>query len=444
MPMKKALCLVTVVVLSTVACGRARREAEVVEWMRNNAIPLATVEAEHGFDDLQPLKALIGGARIVALGEFSHGSRETFQMKHRMLEFLATEMGFSLFCFESPWPAGLAINEYVLHGTGDPVEVLRQGVFGVFYTQELLDTILWMRRYNEGVRPERRIQFCGFDIQLTRTTARQVVDYLQKVDPSYAAQREPGLRLLSGKEIEFIYYPVSEEPPDQEETALVEEIIPALLQRLSLRRAEYISRSSEEEWKLAQRLARILYQQAARFLRPEDSWALRDLYMAESVQSTLANQKPGTRMVLAAHNGHVTFAEHSYGIPMGLHLKKRFGSNMVVFGFAFNQGSFRAVDFREEAVEPGRLVPFTVGPAREGTLDAVLAKVGLPVFVLDLRQVPEPIAEWLREKRRTREVGGAVQEEDRPMDRPKISLPQHYDALIFIEKSTAAQKPAAN
>ena len=53
---------------------------------------------------MQPLKAIIGPARVVALGEATHGTREFFQLKHRMLEFLVTEMGFNIFPLKPPCP----------------------------------------------------------------------------------------------------------------------------------------------------------------------------------------------------------------------------------------------------------------------------------------------------------------------------------------------------
>jgi len=57
---------------------------EVVNWMKGQALPLRTAEAGHGFADLLPLKKIIGSARVVGLGETSHGTREIFQMKHRL------------------------------------------------------------------------------------------------------------------------------------------------------------------------------------------------------------------------------------------------------------------------------------------------------------------------------------------------------------------------
>ena len=60
---------------------------EAITWVRANAMPLAAVEAGHGFADLEPLRRIIGDKRIVSLGEATHGTRQFFQLKHRLLEF---------------------------------------------------------------------------------------------------------------------------------------------------------------------------------------------------------------------------------------------------------------------------------------------------------------------------------------------------------------------
>jgi erythromycin esterase len=57
--------------------------AEGIAWLRDNAVPLATTEPGSGFADLEPLRKVIGDARIVSLGEATHGTREFFQLKHR-------------------------------------------------------------------------------------------------------------------------------------------------------------------------------------------------------------------------------------------------------------------------------------------------------------------------------------------------------------------------
>ena len=93
---------------------------EVSAWLRENAIPFDTTDPNSDFEDLMPLKPLIGDARIVALGEATHGTHEFFEMKHRMLRFLVEEMGFNIFAMEASWAETNLINDYVRTGQGDP------------------------------------------------------------------------------------------------------------------------------------------------------------------------------------------------------------------------------------------------------------------------------------------------------------------------------------
>jgi erythromycin esterase len=83
----------------------------ILDWMGANAIALATVEAGHGFADLDRLGARIGNARIVWLGGAMHATREFFQLKHRRLEYLVAELEF--FGIEANYSECLRINDYV-------------------------------------------------------------------------------------------------------------------------------------------------------------------------------------------------------------------------------------------------------------------------------------------------------------------------------------------
>src|SRR5688572_2644001 len=112
--MHRTLVSLFVVVAAVVLSAQTRQEAAVAEWVRSTAIRLQTVEAGRGFADLQPLKRVVGNARIVSLGEATHGTREFFQLKHRLLEFLATEMGFTIFSIEANLPEAYRLNDYVL------------------------------------------------------------------------------------------------------------------------------------------------------------------------------------------------------------------------------------------------------------------------------------------------------------------------------------------
>src|SRR5207237_5616501 len=155
------------------------------EGMAARAVRLATPEYGHGFADMQPLKKIIGNARIVSLGEATHGTREFFQLKHRMLEFLATQMGFTIFSIEANMPEAYRLNDYVLNGTGDPAELLRGMYFWTWNTEEVLEMIRWMRAFNASGRG--RVQFTGFDMQ-THTVALDIVQqFVWRYDTEYVA-----------------------------------------------------------------------------------------------------------------------------------------------------------------------------------------------------------------------------------------------------------------
>jgi erythromycin esterase len=161
----------------------------------------------------------------------------------------------------------------------------------------------------------------------------------------------------------------------------------------------------------------------------------RDRSMAENVRWIL-EQNPKAKIVLWAHNGHVATGGYRGYVPMGVDLRKMYGDQMAVFGFAFAEGSF-------QAVESGKgLRDFSVPVGPEGSLDATLAGAKLPLFALDLRQLPKngPVALWFAEPHASRTVG-AIYSEDRADAFWMSFKPQEcFDALLFVAKTTAARK----
>jgi len=165
--------------------GNEPAPAEVV-WLSKNAVRFDTPVAGSGFADLEPLKAIVGDARIVGLGEATHGTREHFQMKHRLVEFLAVEMGFTIFSIEASTPEAYRLNDYVLRGEGDPETLIAGMYFWTWNTEEVLALVEWMRKFNaSGGGP---IQFTGFDMQTPEVAAEIVIDFLSEYEPGSAEQ----------------------------------------------------------------------------------------------------------------------------------------------------------------------------------------------------------------------------------------------------------------
>jgi erythromycin esterase-like protein len=168
------------IVAGSLACARDPQREEL-DWIRANAIPLQTCEAGHGFEDLRPLSTLIGDARIVALGECTHGTREVFQMKHRLVEYLASQAGFTIFSIEANMPEAYRLNEYVLTGQGDPKQLIAGMYFWTWNTEEVLAMVEWMRAFNRSGKG--RIEFTGFDMQTPDVAMDAVLEFLMKTDP---------------------------------------------------------------------------------------------------------------------------------------------------------------------------------------------------------------------------------------------------------------------
>jgi len=177
------------------ASAQQNPDKPAVDWIAANAVRLKTPEAGNGFADMQPLNKIIGNARIVSLGEATHGTREFFQLKHRMLEFLATEMGFTIFSIEANMPEAYRLNDYVLNGEGDPAKLLKGMYFWTWDTQEVLAMIQWMREFNKSGKG--RVQFTGFDMQTPDVAGVIVRDFVTKNDTTYLADLRKATELIN-------------------------------------------------------------------------------------------------------------------------------------------------------------------------------------------------------------------------------------------------------
>lgn len=411
------------------ALVRERHEAAIA-WLSDNAIPLRGAAAGQGFADMEPLRAVVGDARVVSLGEATHGTREFFQLKHRMLEFLVEEMDFNLFGIEATMPEAFDINEYVLHGRGNPAEALSGLYFWTWDTEEVLEMIEWMRRYNADPQNTRKVKFYGFDMQSAPRAARVTLDYLKEVEPDKAKEARAVLGAMADP---FLAQQTSDALSSKEER---HKAAVALLQHFDEKREAYVEKTSGERWAIARQHAQVLAQSAELALDFRTGYVVRDRAMAENTLWILDHEGPDSKIVLWAHNGHVNTGPLFGDVDaMGKHLDDALGDDMVVFGFSFNQGSFQAYSMDRKLTE------FTVDPGPEGSLDATMAAAGLKVAAVDLRALPKsgPAAEWFAEPRGTRSIGALYNPQFAANVFAQQITPDLYDALLFVEETTRAR-----
>ena len=387
----------------------------VADWLSASAIRVATAEPNHELDDLAGIERIVGKARIVGLGEATHGTREFFQLKHRLVRYLVERMGFTVFAIEANQPECRAINDYVLSGKGDPQEALNGIYFWTWNTEEVLAMIEWMKAWNADPRHKRKVQFVGIDMQYTEAARASVAAYVQRVAAQEAAQLVAGLQ--------------AEQEADQRAA------VPALVARFDQMAKRWAKISGKGAYDLARQDLRVLEQEAALHRSSTDRYDVRDLAMADNLDWIIAHQPKGTRVALWAHNGHVTTSV-SLRVSLGWHLRERHGQDYVTLGFAFGSGSFQAIDFTKG--ETHNLIEHTLGPAAEHDVSAPFTKVGHPILIADLRSAPTgTVADWFAAPHAMRSTG-AVFSSEVTMTYPEI-LSRAFDAVIFVDKTTRAR-----
>lgn len=410
-------------------------QTKLSKSVRKHAVHLTTVEAGHAFDDLQPFSGKIGAARIVALGEATHGTREFFQLKHRLVEFLVAEHGFATFAIEANWPECEAVNDYVMNGAGDPGSALAGLYFWTWDTEEVLALIEWMRLWNAGDAPERQVRFAGIDAQFPSRAVSRLRAYLADVDAECLDTISPALNDMAELRLHGNRHDDATERHLSETTGSI---------RAHLHENEdtYVARSSVNAWRTACHHARILSQidetrhagsDAARF-------TARDRAIADNVDCLLQEAGNGGKVIVWAHNGHVT--RDSLGMfdpdleTMGEVLAKRHGDEYVAVGFAFGEGSFQAMV--QDGSGDWTLQEVTLGAPPAGSLDAVLMEAAQsPAFLLDLRQKTAELADWLNQELVTRECGAEFSFEEE--GDAKVAPASRYDVLAFVPITTRAR-----
>ncbi len=178
------------------ALQKALAWSEARAWVENETVSLTTVLPSAPLDDLKQLDPILSSPRIIALGESTHGTREFFQLKHRVFRHLVENHGVRLFGIEASYAACLPINEYVLSGAGDSREAVKGQGFWTWNTEEVLALVEWMRDWNRNrLANTEPVQFYGFDTQDAYTPLKLVLEELKEGAHSEAATFENRLAI---------------------------------------------------------------------------------------------------------------------------------------------------------------------------------------------------------------------------------------------------------
>ncbi|HYG64954.1 MAG TPA: protein-L-isoaspartate(D-aspartate) O-methyltransferase, partial [Thermoanaerobaculia bacterium] len=327
---------------------------ELPALIREAAEPFGSIDSI-GDASLDALLQRIGDARLVLLGEATHGTSEFYRMRARITRELVTRKGFNVVAVEADWPDAVQVDRWVRgrSAPGSHDRERRERAFARFPTwmwrnHDVRDFIHWLRDHNAGVAdPARRVGFYGLDLYSLYSSIHAVTRYLDQVDPEAARIARLRYGCLT---------PWEQDPALYGQAALMgrydscEQGVVETLVKLLEKRVEYESLDGEHFLEAVQN-ARVAAN-AERYYRimyygSRDSWNLRDHHMFDTLESVLAFRGPESKAVVWAHNSHLGDARATQmgdvgELNVGQLMRQRHGDEVFSIGFSTHTGTVTA------------------------------------------------------------------------------------------------------
>jgi len=393
----------------------------------------------------------IGSARVVLLGEASHGTHEFYRERAFITERLISEAGFSAVAIEADWPDAYRVNRYVRGVSDDAGAVQALGDFSRFPSwmwrnTDVVAFVEWLRAHNDTQPIERRAGFYGIDLYSLRTSMHAVLAYLSRVDPEaakIARARYACFDHFGSEPQSYGLATTSGWAPSCEQ-----EVVTQLVD-LQRRRAEYASqdgRLARDDFFYAEQNARLV-RNAERYYRSmfrgrTESWNLRDRHMADTIEELLRFLKQPwgpAKIVVWAHNSHLGDARATelgeYGeLNVGQLVRERHGADSVSVGFTTYSGTVTAAADWDAPAERK-----TVRPALPNSYERLFHETGTPRFLLAIRD-DKALADALTSPRLERAIGVVYKPEtERGSHYLHARLAQQFDYALHFDETTALE-----
>jgi len=369
-------------------------------WVRDHAFAADSLDPQAPLDDLEPLREVIGDARVVAIGESAHYVREFYLLRHRLLRFLVERCGFTVYALEAPFTEARAIDAWVQGGPGTVEEVAAAGVaFNQGRSREMYDQLAWMRSHNRTASPP--LRFAGTGVPASGGSPlpalEEVAAYLRWADPDAMALLEQVIELArkyhdaATFKALFRYASLDHAVQDAQSAALSR-----LLSRMEATGAYQRGKHRGREHAAALLHLRGAWYLdhfqrdfAGRGLSVEHPHALHDAFMAESVLGLLEDGMPDARIVVASHNIHIQktriATDGAIGLlPGGYHLAGALGDDYVAIAATSNRGRTARMQVDPEHPLGVEVRDLPLPPPADGSVEAAFAAEA-PLTVADLR-----------------------------------------------------------
>jgi protein-L-isoaspartate(D-aspartate) O-methyltransferase len=421
--------------------------------MPPGAVPLATHVAaacepfeEIGRVSLERLLARIGDARVVLLGEASHGTSDFYRMRARITRELVERKGFTILAAEADWPDAARIDHYVRdleHAAPDWVAFTRFPTW-MWRNREVRELVDWLREHNKEVGHDRRVGFYGLDLYSLYTSIHAVLAYLDDVDPDSATLARERYGCLAPWESDPAKYGYA---ALTERYRSCEEPVVRMLQELLDKRLTYLERGEERYFDAVQNAR--LVSQAERYYRAmyyggAESWNLRDTHMFRTLRRVLAARGGDAKAVVWAHNSHLGDARATEmsargELNLGQLCRETFANDVYAVGFGTDHGTVAAA-----SDWGGEMEVKSVRPSDPRSYERLCHDSGIPKFLLDLRAEGE-LRAGLSEPRLERAIGVIYRPETELASHYFAAhLPQQFDEYVWFDESSAVEPLATH
>lgn len=399
--------------------------------------PFETVEDA----DLDRLIERIGDARVVLIGEASHGTSEFYRLRARITRRLIEEKNFNIVAAEADWPDAARIDHYVRHRDVPPSEWTAFARFPTWMWRnaEVREFVDWLHERNKGLAYDFRTGFYGLDLYSLHSSVRAVVDYLEDVDPDLAMVARHRYGCLS---------PWESDPAAYGHAALTggyhncEKAVVQMLVDLQTKRQAYAYHDGERFLDATQNAR--LVTDAERYYRvmyygSRASWNLRDSYMFETLLNILTFHGKSSKAVVWAHNSHIGDASATEMSARGEHnigqlCRKGFGSEVRLIGFGTDHGTVAAASNWDAPMEIKQ-----VRPSHPQSYERVFHLTNAPGLILSLkRDIHVELHAQLSTPKLERAIGVIYRPETELASHYfEAVLPRQFDEYIWIDRTRA-------
>jgi erythromycin esterase-like protein len=405
---------------------------------------------EPSSDGFGMLLDAIGDARLVLIGEASHGTHEFYQVRAALSRALIARKRFNVVAVEADWPDAYRVNRWVGHVSGDTGAEAALGDFTRFprwmwRNRDVVEFLEWLRQHNAGADAASRVGFYGLDLYSLHTSIEAVLAYLGKVDPSAAerARHRYGCFEDFGEDTQAYGYAATLGLSKSCEDDVVAQLV-----EIRRRAADYATRDGRvaaDEYFFAEQNARLV-RNAEQYYRSmfggrAESWNLRDTHMMETLEALLQHVRKtagDARAIVWAHNSHLGDARATQmgdmgELNLGQLVRQAYGEQARLIGFTTHTGTVTAASNWDEPAQRKR-----VRPSLAGSYERLFHDVGLARFLLLLNG--RDVHDVLDHERLERAIGVIYRPETERLSHYfRARLPQQFDVVLHIDETSALE-----